>query len=451
MNSNKSKIISATLLFKDIKNDPYFVKIPGEISTINDIKETVIKKYQTENGILENFIDEDKIILQWYPNNINQEAESLYHESSKYMKLKQSEKAIECLKKAISMNKEEVQYLYKVALIFYEMKKFNDSVKYLKNTVHICPIYYKAHLLLGINLIKLRKFDQAELHILQSKRLNSSSASSYLNLGVIYSIQKKFNEAIEMFNYTIQILPKETRAYLGLAKIYNILNDVEAANKYFGKVIEIAPGTHIAEYAKRSINVNYENEANFLLQKNNGKQLSRGLELYLTGKYTDASNIYKEYLNTNPSDDYTWYLFGETKLRTGNLKESLDCFRRAVKLNPKRGLYYKSLCIPLHFLDKSDETIEVIKKAIELGKKDALTYTILGIHLMKLNKLEESKNSLNRALKKYPVNPLAIYYLTLIQLKLNEKNNALKSIKNLLETEVYTPLKNQAKKIEKNI
>ena len=247
------------------------------------------------------------------------------------------------------------------------MKNHEEAVKYLQRAVKICPIHYRALLLLGINFIKLRKFDDAEHFVTESNRLNRTNIRTYLNLGAIYSIQKRFNEAIEMFNTTIQLSPAESRAYLGLARIYTMLNDVEAANSHFRKVIELSPGTPMADYAKRSIHSSISKEIDVSTSGNDN--ISKGMGFYLSGDYNVSSNKYKEYLNLHPSDDYAWYLLGETKLRTGELSEAIDCLKRAIRLNSNRGLYFKSLGIVYHFQGKSKEAIDNFKQwaSIEAG------------------------------------------------------------------------------------
>ena len=247
---SNSKIITVSLDIQSLKNDSYFFNFPGEVDDPEAIKQSVLKMYDTKIGILEGFIDGDKLIIQWYPENINESAEALHQEATVYAKGKKYDLAIEKWKQAISMNEEDVDYLYKLGLIYFETKNYQESVNYTEKAIQICPIHYKAYLILGIDWIKLRKFDRAEKNVASSIRLNQSNLLAYLNLGAIYSVQKRFNEAIEMFNKTIELNPSETRAYLGLAKIQSMLNDVEAANNYYRKVIEKAPGTEMAEYAK---------------------------------------------------------------------------------------------------------------------------------------------------------------------------------------------------------
>ena len=134
-------------------------------------------------------------------------------------------------------------------------------------------------------------------------------------------------------------------------------------------------------------------------------------------------------------------------MRTGDVEESADCIKRAIRLNGKRGLYYKTLGIALHYLGKSRETVQVLKKAIELGKRDALCFTLHGINLMYEQHLEEGMNYLQMSMKKNPNNPLAMYNLALGYVKFNDNEKAAALIKRLLKYDYHIPVKEQAEKL----
>jgi tetratricopeptide (TPR) repeat protein len=220
---------------------------------------------------------------------------------------------------------------------------------------------------------------------------------------------------------------------------------MDTANRYFRKVIELVPGSRIAEYAKRSITTSQQKTPGEGKKEDREHLFSDGMGHFLSGEYRLAANKYKEYLSDHPSDDYAWYLLGESRLRTGELEESADCFKRAIKLNSNRGLYYKSLGIPLHFLGRSGEVVEVIKKALEMGKKDALALTMYGINLHRERRVEEAIHSFQHTLKINPNNPLALYNLALAYIQTQSLDQAEKLLQSILKFEYYVPLKEQAK------
>jgi len=443
----KSKIVTVSISINDIKENTSFLSIPEGYSE-NEIKDYLLEKYATTTGILEGLVDRNRIILQWYPERVDSKAEEYNRRALKFLKEKKYQEAIDLWHNAISLNNKDVEYLYKIALLFFETKRYEDCVKFLKRVVKICPIHHRAHLLLGLSLMKLRKIDEAQSCILESNFLNRSNVLTHLNLGVIYSIQRKFNKAIKMFNDTINLSPNETRAYLGLAKIYKMLNDVETSNKYFRKVIEIAPDSPMAHYAKRSISLPKSTENIYVdATKSREEYFTKGMNFYIAGDYKTSSSYYKSYLQAHPSDDYGWYLLGETRLRTGDIKEASDCFKRAIRLNSKRGLYYKALGVSSYFLGNSDEGVKSLKKAQELNKNDSLIMTVLGIQLMRLRRYEDAITEFKNAMNKNPNNPMAMYHLALALIQKDEKEKAIEIINRIISFDYYVPLKSSAKKL----
>jgi len=447
----KSKIITTSIRIQDIHTDSYFFQLPDETKDPEFIKEKVLEKYHTGRGSLEAYVDKDRIILQWYPDDVSEKAEAYHQAAIQRVKQKAYDQAVEAWDRAISTSGGDAEYYFMAGLTLYEQKKYRESVKYLSEAVKICAIHYKAHLILGINFLKLRLLDKAEIHVLESYRLNRSNVLTYLNLGAIFSIQKRFNEAIDIFNKTIQLDAGESRAYLGLARIYSLLNDVEAANSHFRKVIELAPDTVLSEYAKRSIQNIRKPVTNVPKANKQIHKISRGIDFYLSSNYNTAVKQYKNYLKNNPTDDFTWYLLGESEMRRGGLAEARDCFKRSLRINPKRSLYYKSMGIVLHLLGRTTESIEILRKALEMGKNDPLTYTLYGVNLMRETKFSEARNAFEKAMEKNPNNPLAMYHLAMTHLKMNHKEKSLNLLNKITKYEFYAPIKEQAKHLINNI
>ena len=115
-------------------------------------------------------------------------------------------------------------------------KKYIEAIDALTRTLAICPIYYKANLILGTAYLKIRKFENARKHIQKSLTVNKNNVRAYLNLGAVNSILKDYKNGIAMFEKVIGLSPKEASAYMGLAKIYATLDNIEKANFYFRKV-----------------------------------------------------------------------------------------------------------------------------------------------------------------------------------------------------------------------
>jgi len=444
MKNSNSKTVSVVFDFQEVQNDPVFFPIPGETPSVHEIRDLLLKRYNSKFGKTEIQIEGEQIRIVWRPEYIDVNAENLHVEAIRFAKNRNIDQAILKWKQASAINENDVEYLYNLGLLHYEQKRYSESMQFLEKTIALCPIHHKSHLALGINHVKMRNFDKAAQHVSESIRLQKNNVLAYLNMGAIHSVKKRFNEAIEMFNKTIQLSPRESRAYLGMAKIYVQLADTEAANSYFRKVIELSPNTSIAEFAEQSMIRSDGVSAAPISQDQRIENLTKGIGYSLGSNYPLAVDHYKAYLKNQSSDDYAWYLLGEAQLRMNKIEEAVDSFRRCVRLNSKRGLYFKALGISLFLLKKHEEGAENFRKAVEFGKTDPLVLTLYGICLAREKRTDESMHQFKLTLKKHPNNPLALYHLSLALIKQNENKKAADLLEKIKSMSIYAPVKEHA-------
>jgi tetratricopeptide (TPR) repeat protein len=276
-------------------------------------------------------------------------------------------------------------------------------------------------------------------------------ASAYLNLGAVNSILKLYEEGIEMFEKAIEISPNEPRAYLGLAKIYSTIGDNEKANLFFKKVIELDQKGNLANYAKRLIvsdkksNLPKEDsEEHETLNQNPEEYYSEGYRYYISGDYVNAEKMYKNYLKIKSDDDYVWYALGEAQLRSNKPEDAASSFKKAIKLYPKKGLYFKELAIAFDVLKKPDKVIAATSKAKELGKIDSVIYCLWGKALFDLGKYSEAIMMLEQAIETNKNNFKAKIYIAKTHVELKNFQEASDILYELKEIKINTPLKEKA-------
>jgi tetratricopeptide (TPR) repeat protein len=436
----KHKMVSVSLDRKRLESDPVLFPLLGEISDLDQIQERIRSQFNTEIGQIQVKVDSEKIYIEWQPTQLNREAERLHADAIDLAKTKRYEDAITRWHEAHRLNAEDADYTYKTGLAYFEIKDYKQSIDALEQTLRICPIHTKALLVLGINWIKLRRFDEAERRLSDCLRLEPMNPLGLLNLGAVLTIQKKFNEAEKLFQKVIQITPKEVRAFLGLARIHALMNDAETANMYYERVINQFPNTNYADIAKKSIIVK-KDQLLAPTKDTRESYMARGISSYLSGDYREATEYYKQYLGSHPSDDLVWFSLGETHLRKNELVEAFECLKRAAQLKPNQANYYKSLGITLHYMERSEELVRVLKKAIELGKNDTVSYSFLGINQLKLKQTDDAIHNLKIALSKNSNNLLAQYHLYQIYKKEGDTDKAKMMMNSIQQIEYTTPLK----------
>ena len=91
------------------------------------------------------------------------------------------------------------------AVILYELKKYNDAIKYWKKTLELSPRYHFG----------------------------------YNNLGNVYLKKEELKEALDCYDKAIKIKPDYHEAHHNKGNVLVKMNDLENAMKSFNKAIEI--------------------------------------------------------------------------------------------------------------------------------------------------------------------------------------------------------------------
>ena len=98
---------------------------------------------------------------------------------------------------------------------------------------------------------------------------------------------------------------------------------------------------------------------------------------------------------------------GSALSNQGNLDEAIDCFRRAIELDPKNATAHSNLGVVLQDQGQLDEAIACLQKAIELNPGWAPTYSNLGGALKQQGRLDEAIAECRTAIELNPKFALA--------------------------------------------
>ncbi len=451
------KIISAVINLNDLKD--YAQRFTNNLKDAekNALIREVLELPNNYSDSIDFFVDKNKIVFYWEVPKINEQADKFHQKALNLARGGDLTKAILNWKEATSIDPYNPEYLFNLGVASFEQKKYEQCIEVLTRTLAICPIYYKAHLIIGTSYLKIRKFTQAKHHILKSLKYNKNNALAYLNLGTVNSVLRDYKNGLKMFERVIELSPNEPRAYMGIAKIYASSGNTEKANYYYKQVIKYDKKGNLANYAKKSLITANKHEDIGIDQpdqvsyENIDEYYSEGYRCYLAGHFDKAVQMYKSYLSKKQDDDYVWYALGESLLRLGEIESAGDSFKRAAKLSPQKGLYFKSLVIIFDKMKQYEKVIAAAAKAKELGKTDSVLYCIWGKALLSLNNVNEAIIMLDHSLKLNNNNLLTKYYLALALEKNDEIDNALGYVEEILKIEMKTPLKYKAEQLKERL
>lgn len=459
--SGAKKLIKANLFLsaaKEYKSD--LGEFLAQHHESEEIREFLLKRYSANGSTGELSVTLDKGIasFRWILPSVVDEAEALHRQAIEQAKTKSYKKAIEYWIKAISLNSQDPDYYFNVGIAFFEEKNYKESIENLEYALRLCPIYYKARVILGTLYLKIRKFDKAEYHLLESICFNPQNALAILNLGAVYSILKNYPASITAFKKTISLVPDEPRAFFGLGKIYAIQGKTEEANTCFRKVISLDQTGMLAQHAKRAmiseqsltsadIEIKSQPEGAAQDPKYLESLYAEGYKAFLYSDYARAVAFYTKYLKSRPDDDYMWYSFAEACIRANKLQEAAKALNNCVKINKNKGIYFKQLAMVHDLLSDPENAVRNAEQALKLGKKDSVLRTILGKNYFKLNQVSSAIDVLEKAVSSNKANLTARYYLALSLIKASHNEPAIDHLYTILNSKVQTPLKAKAESV----
>ncbi|WP_421622893.1 tetratricopeptide repeat protein [Borrelia sp. MN22-0132] len=213
----------------------------------------------------------------------------------------------------ISQTSIELQSLKMLASTNEEQKDFKKAEEIYEK---IANITNKAedHYKVGIMKFKLKKYEESIKAFDKTISLNPKHKKAYTNKGTSLILSNKPKQAIEAFKKAITIDPNYDTAYYkkGIAEEQN--NDKQNAFLSFKKAYEITKNPHYA--LKTGIIANYIGDF-----KNSEKYLDK------------ASTSIKE------KNDIMFYNLAIAKFENDNLNESLISINKALDINPEKSEY----------------------------------------------------------------------------------------------------------------
>jgi Flp pilus assembly protein TadD len=66
--------------------------------------------------------------------------------------------------------------------------------------------------------------------------------------------------------------------------------------------------------------------------------------------------------------------------------EAVECFNKALEIDPKNGMIWTNKGLAVHKLGKYNEAVECFNKALEINPKNALAWYTKGLDLVDLGK-----------------------------------------------------------------
>ena len=290
------------------------------------------------------------------------------------IQLKEFEKAIVWLNKAISINPNNHSVFNNLGVCYKELKKYNEALNNFQNAIKIKPDYAEAYNNLAIIYKSLENYKEAIKNYNKAIRLKPDYAEAYNNLGLILLKSKDLKEAKKYFQQAIKFKFDYAEAYNNLGITQNRLEETENAKESLAYAIKLRP-----DYAEA---YNYLGTILLRLEEKNKAKEYFEQTIKLKPDYADAYNN-----------------LGITYNALGDITKAKESLEYAIKLKPNYAEAYNNISSVYVQLDEITKAKESLEYAIKLKPNFADAFNSFGLLYLNQEEPEKAKEYFEKAIK----------------------------------------------------
>ena len=227
---------------------------------------------------------------------------------------------------------------------------------------------------------------------------------------------------------------KEQKVTSALKQCQQFLDkdDLDAATKCYGEVVKASPD-NAAEISKAGETAVFKKCVSYKEKKDYQKAIIcfdgfTALEPKMANSYFQLADSYYQYykedakangradselldkaeqavksgLNFKPDDATAFALEGEIFKEKRDYNNSLKSHKKAIKLDPKTGVFWIQLGDVQVLLMQDDEAIQSYKQAVDIDSNDTDALYFLGLQYERMNKLDDAIESYEKIIKLEP-------------------------------------------------
>ncbi|MEG4440825.1 tetratricopeptide repeat protein [Microcoleus sp. AT9_B5] len=266
--------------------------------------------------------------------------------------------------------------LSRQAELYLAEGKLNEAVAACESALKIEPNLGAACQTMGKVMQVRGEIEQAKQWYEAAIDRNPNLPEVYANLGSLYSQGKQWSKAIANCQKAISLAPNFAAAYRQLARVWTQLEKREEAADCWYQAFNIEPNWATAE-----------------------EHVTLGNSLVELGKFDRAMECYSRAIGLNPQLATAYHNLGEMLVGEKRWDEAIANYRQAIAINPNSFESYHSLGKTWAERGESDRAIACYRKSLELNPNYARAYLGLGNVLVQKRELDEAIKCYRQALE----------------------------------------------------
>ena len=116
----------------------------------------------------------------------------------------------------------------------------------------------------------------------------------------------------------------------------------------------------------------------YQIGKDDERLKEEGNRYYKKKEYHRAIDCYRKAIQINPRYSESYTNLGVALRSINKTEEAIDCYRKAIQINSQNSESYNNLGVALYETNKTEEAIDCFRKAIQINPKDAAVYNNMG-------------------------------------------------------------------------
>ncbi len=245
--------------------------------------------------------------------------------------------AVEYLQKAVE-KMEEALATYQGAN-YPGRKLWAEAIEYAEQALAIDPDFVEAHYYLALMFQHTnwyyREAEQWNKYLslieksdITSPQVKQNLAYAYYRLGYNYYEKGDYEQSLIYFLNSIKEYPDLIDSNYWAARVFYETDDLENSLFYWKRVLELDPNYPRAQYFYDKV------EASIKYGKEAYNWYEQGYNEYERMNYGRAIDCYREAIRLNPRFTDAYYWLGRVYFETGNYQEAIRYYRQVLNLQP---------------------------------------------------------------------------------------------------------------------
>lgn len=254
---------------------------------------------------------------------------------------------------------------------------------------------------LGVLCFNMGRFDESERHLKNALAINPDYADAFYQLGLCLLKQNRSQEAMTHFRDACERKPGFAVGHLHWGLALSSMGSHRGALGQFRQAIKLSPQMAAAHY-------------------------QAGISSFQLDQYMEASQHFQAATEADPKLAEAFNGLGTSLCALGKFSEALLHFANAVEVDNQYALAHRNWAAALVQLQRLDEAVKHYQEAIGLSPQSmtaserAVIYNDWGANLFRQNKLEQASEKFFQAVDVDPAMEAARLNLGLVNMAMGE-------------------------------